>query len=83
MTPAELSEALRAVLASAVADGTLPLEAAALPATVAVERPRSREHGDWATNVAMQLGKKAGMSPRALASSERANRSIWAPWSLK
>ena len=67
MTPAELSEALRAVLASAVADGALPLEASALPATVAVERPRSREHGDWATNVAMQLAKKAGLAPRALA----------------
>ena len=67
MTPAELSEALRAVLASAVADGTLPLEASALPATVAVERPRSREHGDWATNIAMQLAKKAGLAPRALA----------------
>ena len=32
-----------------------------------VERPRSREHGDWATNVALQLGKKAGMAPRDLA----------------
>ena len=26
-----------------------------------------REHGDWATNVAMQLGKKAGMVPREFA----------------
>ena len=26
-----------------------------------------REHGDWATNVAMQLGKKAGMAPREFA----------------
>ncbi|MBX9246441.1 arginine--tRNA ligase [Actinotalea ferrariae] len=67
MTPAELSEALRAVLTSAVEDGTLPVPADALPATVTVERPRSREHGDWATNVAMQLAKKAGMPPRALA----------------
>ncbi len=67
MTPAELSEALRALLTSAVEDGTLPVPAEALPATVTVERPRSREHGDWATNVAMQLAKKAGMPPRALA----------------
>ncbi|WP_250445656.1 arginine--tRNA ligase [Actinotalea sp. C106] len=67
MTPAELSAALRALLTDAVDDGTLPLSPADLPATVTVERPRSREHGDWATNVAMQLGKKAGMSPRALA----------------
>ena len=67
MTPAELSEALRAVLTSAVADGALPLAADDVPATVTVERPRSREHGDWATNVALQLAKKAGMPPRALA----------------
>ena len=32
-----------------------------------VERPRVREHGDWSTNVAMQLGKKAGMAPREFA----------------
>jgi len=34
---------------------------------VHVERPRQREHGDWATNVSMQLGKKAGTNPRAFA----------------
>ena len=67
MTPAELSAALRAVLVAAQADGTLPIDADALPATVPVERPRSREHGDWATNIAMQLAKKAGLAPRDLA----------------
>ncbi len=67
MTPTELSEALRAVLTAAVADGALPLPADAVPDTLSVERPRSREHGDWATNVAMQLAKKAGMAPRDLA----------------
>lgn len=34
---------------------------------VRVERPRSREHGDWSTNVALQLAKSAGMSARAVA----------------
>lgn len=38
-----------------------------LPETVRVERPKQRAHGDWATNVALQLGKKAGMNPRELA----------------
>src|SRR3954453_16843721 len=38
-----------------------------MPGEVRVERPKSREHGDWATNVAMQLGKKAGMNPRQFA----------------
>ncbi|MBD7948839.1 arginine--tRNA ligase [Oerskovia rustica] len=67
MTPNELSEALSAALASAVADGTLALPADAVPAPVHVERPRQREHGDWATNVALQLAKKAGVAPRVLA----------------
>lgn len=67
MTPAELSQVLHAVLTSAVDDGALSLDPAAVPATVPVERPRSREHGDWATNVALQLAKKAGVAPRALA----------------
>lgn len=67
MTPAELSESLRAALAGAVADGTFALDASDLPAVVHVERPRQREHGDWATNVALQLAKKAGVNPRAFA----------------
>ena len=34
-----------------------------------MERPRNKEHGDYATNVALQLAKKAGMPPRELAQS--------------
>ena len=67
MTPNELSEALRAALAAKIADGTLALDLAALPEQILVERPRQREHGDWATNIALQLAKKAGTQPRALA----------------
>ena len=73
MTPDELSEALSAALAAAVADGTLALDPSAVPERVHVERPRQREHGDWATNVALQLAKKAGTTPRALAE-DLANR---------
>lgn len=65
MTPEELASAIHDVLTSASADGALNLAAAEIP-EVKVERPRSREHGDWATNVAMQLAKKAGSNPRAL-----------------
>ena len=32
-----------------------------------VMRPKDRAHGDWASNIAMQLAKKAGMKPRDLA----------------
>ncbi|MDM7855744.1 arginine--tRNA ligase [Cellulomonas alba] len=67
MTPDQLAAALRAALVQAVDDGTFALDPAQIPATVHLERPRQREHGDWATNVAMQLAKKAGTNPRALA----------------
>ncbi|MBM6980176.1 MAG: arginine--tRNA ligase [Actinomyces succiniciruminis] len=66
MTPEELAEAIRNVLIAAVTDGSLALPVEEVPVPK-VERPRSREHGDWATNVAMQLAKKAGTNPRALA----------------
>ncbi len=67
MTPAELSQSLHAVLTGLVAHGAVALAAEDVPQEIAVERPRQREHGDWATNVALQLGKKAGMAPRDLA----------------
>ncbi|AVM62754.1 MULTISPECIES: arginine--tRNA ligase [unclassified Actinomyces] len=65
MTPEELAAAIRSVLVSAVASGQIALDGE-IPVPH-VERPRNRDHGDWATNVAMQLAKKAGTSPRALA----------------
>ena len=67
MTPDQLSDALAAALQAAVADGTFALDPAAVPARVHLERPRQREHGDWATNVALQLAKRAGTNPRAFA----------------
>ncbi|WP_127131745.1 arginine--tRNA ligase [Georgenia sp. SYP-B2076] len=66
MTPAELAALIRAVLLDAVAAGEVALAAEDVPEPK-VERPRQREHGDWATNVAMQLAKKVGTNPRALA----------------
>ena len=38
-----------------------------VPDEVRVERPRNREHGDWSTNVALQIAKGAGMPPREVA----------------
>ena len=64
MTPAELSAAVRACLQAAVEAGDL---AVAVPEEIRVERPRQREHGDWATNVALQLAKQAGRPPREVA----------------
>ena len=39
-----------------------------LPDTVTVERPRNPEHGDYASNLALQVAKRAGVAPRDLAS---------------
>ena len=64
MTPEELSAAISACLTQAVAAGEISVD---IPDVVRVERPKSREHGDWATNIALQLGKKAGMAPRDFA----------------
>ncbi len=43
------------------------LDTAVLPEVVTIERPRNPEHGDYATNVALQVAKKVGMAPRELA----------------
>jgi len=70
VTPDELSAAVRACLLEAVAAGELAsVSADQVPAAVRVERPRNRDHGDWATNVALQLAKAAGVPPRELAQS--------------
>ena len=65
MTPADLSAAIVNILASLQAAGSL--SAGELPAEVVIERPKNREHGDWATNTALQLAKNFGTNPRALA----------------
>ena len=55
---------MRAAVAASVEAGEL---AVAVPAEVAVERPRQKEHGDYATSVALQLAKPAGRRPREVA----------------
>ncbi|MCQ9163312.1 MULTISPECIES: arginine--tRNA ligase [unclassified Arthrobacter] len=67
MTPEELSAAITSCLKDAVDAGELTVPADALPREVRVERPKSREHGDWATSIALQLAKPAGVPPRKIA----------------
>ena len=64
MTPEQLALAIRSALAEAVAAGDLTVT---VPEDVRVERPRNREHGDWSTNIALQLAKSAGVPPRDVA----------------
>ncbi len=65
MTPTELSAAIVRILAALQDAGALG--AGELPAEVVIERPKNREHGDWATNVAMQQAGKFGLNPRNFA----------------
>ena len=65
MTPADLAALLKTTAAAVLAEHSL--DTSALPETITVERPRNPEHGDYATNVALQLGKKVGVNPRELA----------------
>jgi arginyl-tRNA synthetase len=65
VTPEQLSAAIAECVAAAVAAQQLP--ETALTASVQVERPRNREHGDWSTNIAMILAKPANKPPREVA----------------
>ncbi|MGW7684352.1 arginine--tRNA ligase [Kribbella sp. NPDC054772] len=66
MTPEQLAAKILQALAALADDGTITVEGG-LPRELKVERPKNPEHGDYATNVAMQLGKRAGLNPRQFA----------------
>lgn len=70
MNPEALSELISDIAHDLVVSGAAgQLTDDLIPSVdkLAVMRPKDRVHGDWASNVAMQLAKKAGMKPRDLA----------------
>ena len=70
MSPEALSELISSIAHNLVAAGQAgALTDEMIPPVdkLAVMRPKDRAHGDWASNIAMQLAKKAGMKPRDLA----------------
>jgi arginyl-tRNA synthetase len=66
MTPAQVGDLLRQVVAEAVGAGDIP---GPVPVELRLERPKSRGHGDYATPVAMQLARSAARPPREVAES--------------
>ncbi len=64
MTPAELCDAVQVAIYTAVQAGEIDVD---VPREIHLERTRRREHGDYASNVAMQLAKAAGLAPREVA----------------
>ena len=65
MTPADLASLIRETATGVLA--SRDLDTSVLPDQVVVERPRNPEHGDYATNLALQVAKKVGANPRELA----------------
>ena len=65
MNPADLSAALLTVVSGIASrrGGTQNLTVDDL----LLERPRNRDHGDWASNIAMKLAKSLGANPGELA----------------
>ena len=64
MTPEDLAAMVRECIGSLQAEGALAGE---LPAEVIIERPKNKDHGDYATPVALTLAKTAGRPPREIA----------------
>jgi len=64
VTPEDLAAAIAQVVERAVTAGELSV---GLPGDVVVERPKTRDHGDYATNTAMRLAKPNSRSPRDIA----------------
>ncbi|HWC82809.1 MAG TPA: DALR anticodon-binding domain-containing protein [Pseudonocardiaceae bacterium] len=65
MTPAALADLVRSTAHEVLA--TRGLDPAVLPAAVTVERPRNPDHGDYATNLSLQIAGELGVSSRDLA----------------
>ncbi|KFI92900.1 arginyl-tRNA synthetase [Bifidobacterium scardovii] len=70
MSPEALSELISQIaheLVAAGKAGNLTDDLIPPVEKLTVMRPKDRAHGDWASNIAMQLAKKAGMKPHDLA----------------
>lgn len=70
MTPADLSSLLAARVEAIAAErraAGIEVSEQLLAEQPVLERPKNRDHGDWASNIAMKLAKPFGMPPRELA----------------
>jgi arginyl-tRNA synthetase len=65
-----LEAAILAAIARAFERGDL---LGTIPVAISLERPKNRNHGDYATSIALQLAKAAGKSPREVAELLRAD----------
>jgi arginyl-tRNA synthetase len=59
-----LAAQIRAALTTLVAEGKLQCE---VPVNIPLERPKNRDHGDYASSIALAVAKGSGRSPREIA----------------
>ena len=64
MTPEELSKIIKNCLESLISAQKLQVDQ--IP-EIKIERPKSKDHGDFASNIALAVSKAAGKSPRDVA----------------
>lgn len=62
--PEDVSASVRTAVCTLVDNGDIACD---VPDSIAIERPKSREHGDYATNIALTLAGPAGLPPRTIA----------------
>ena len=60
----QLATSIQGLVAAAIERGDL---AGTAPQEIVLERPKNRDHGDYATSIALQLAKPAGKNPREVA----------------
>ena len=60
----KVAEALLKALEIAKSNGLLNCD---LPSQITLDRPKNREHGDYATSIALALAKAANLQPRVIA----------------
>ena len=60
----QLAADIQLAIAGIFATGAITGQA---PTSIVLERPKNRDHGDYATSIALQLAKAAGQNPRDIA----------------
>ena len=65
-----LAAQIKAAISRAIERGDL---IGTVPETILLERPKNRDHGDYASSIALQLAKPAGKNPRDVAAMLKAD----------
>jgi len=73
----QISAHIRLAILAAIDAGQLPKEISKeVPESISLERPKNRDHGDYATSIALQLAKPAGKNPREVATILQSNLAV-------